>query len=47
MIARARTTWGYLDATTGRPTRVPDAVRIAFGLPPVRSRSTPSPAPDA
>lgn len=39
MIARAHTTWGYLDANSGRPARVPDAVRVAFGLPPVRARS--------
>lgn len=45
MIAKSQTTWGYLDATTGRPTRVPDEVRIAFGLPPVRTKSAPPPAP--
>jgi len=42
VAARAHTTWGYLDAISGRPKRVPDAVRNAFGLPPVRV-STPPP----
>ncbi len=46
MIARACVTWGYLDVTTGRPVRVPDAIRDAFGLPPVSvRRSSPPPAP--
>jgi acyl-CoA thioester hydrolase len=30
-VARALTTWGYIDTTSGRPTRIPDRVRIAFG----------------
>jgi len=33
MLARATTTWGFVEATSGRPTRIPDAVRAAFGLP--------------
>jgi acyl-CoA thioester hydrolase len=32
-VAKAMTTWGYVDATTGRPTRIPDGVREAFGMP--------------
>jgi acyl-CoA thioester hydrolase len=46
MIARASVTWGYLDVASGRPVRVPDAIREAFGLPAVSvRRSTPPPAP--
>lgn len=46
MIVRASVTWGYLDVATGRPVRVPDAIRQAFGLPSVSiRRSTPPPAP--
>lgn len=30
-VARALTTWGYIDTTRGRPTRIPDRVRVAFG----------------
>jgi acyl-CoA thioester hydrolase len=33
-IVRALTTWGFIDATTGRPTRIPDEVRNAFGYAP-------------
>jgi acyl-CoA thioester hydrolase len=36
MLAKASVTWGFLDMITGRPRRVPDEVRIAFGLPPVK-----------
>jgi acyl-CoA thioester hydrolase len=31
VAARAVTTWGYVEITTGRPTRIPDEVRRAFG----------------
>ena len=31
IVARALTTWGFVDVATGRPTRIPDAVRVAFG----------------
>jgi acyl-CoA thioester hydrolase len=41
LVAKARTTWGYVEATTGRPTRIPDELRVAFGFPP--RRSTPPP----
>ena len=34
MLARALTTWGYVDMATGRPSRIPDEVRVAFGVPP-------------
>jgi acyl-CoA thioesterase FadM len=36
-VAKARTTWGFVEATTGRPTRIPDEIRIAFGFPPRKS----------
>jgi acyl-CoA thioester hydrolase len=32
VVARALTTWGFIDFTTGRPTRIPEAVRAAFGV---------------
>lgn len=41
VLCRARTTWGFVDATTGRPLRVPDEVRIAFGFPARPSRNAP------
>jgi acyl-CoA thioester hydrolase len=31
VAARARTTWGFIDLGTGRPRRIPDEVRVAFG----------------
>jgi acyl-CoA thioester hydrolase len=31
VVARSMTTWGFVDASTGRPTRIPDEVRAAFG----------------
>lgn len=35
--ARALTTWGCVDLSTGRPIRIPEVIRIAFGMPtPVR-----------
>ena len=33
VVARAMTTWGYVELTTGRPTRIPDSVRLAFSQP--------------
>jgi len=30
-VARAMTTWGFVDMTSGRPTRIPERVRAAFG----------------
>ena len=38
IVAKASVTWGFLDTRTGRPRRVPDEIRIAFGLPPVGAR---------
>jgi acyl-CoA thioester hydrolase len=34
VVARAMTTWGFVEIATGRPTRIPDEVRVAFGYPP-------------
>lgn len=39
VIARALTTWVFVDAKRGRPTRIPDHVRTAFGFPPRVRRS--------
>ena len=36
-VAKARTVWGFVEATTGRPTRIPDEIRMAFGYPPRKS----------
>ncbi len=33
VAARAMTTWGYVEIATGRPTRIPDVIRNAFGMP--------------
>lgn len=33
LLARALTVWGFLDVDTGRPSRIPDRVRAAFGMP--------------
>ncbi len=33
VVARALTTWGFVELPSGRPTRIPDSVRIAFGHP--------------
>lgn len=32
--AKASTTWGFVDVATARPTRIPDAIRVAFLQPP-------------
>jgi acyl-CoA thioester hydrolase len=32
VVARAMTTWGYVELASGRPVRIPEAVRDAFGL---------------
>jgi acyl-CoA thioester hydrolase len=47
LVARATTTWGYVDAKTGRPTRIHDEVRAAFHLPLLGGRSRPRSAPAA
>ena len=42
-VAKARTTWGFVEATTGRPTRIPDDIRVAFGFAPRKSSVPPPP----
>ncbi len=32
VVAKALTTWGFIDVSSGRPTRIADEVRTAFGL---------------
>ncbi len=39
LVAKADTTWGFVDVTTGRPTRIPDSLRAAFGMAPRASAS--------
>lgn len=39
VAARAMTTWGFIELTTGRPTRIPDTVRIMFSQPTMRELS--------
>lgn len=39
VIARAMTTWGFVELTSGRPTRIPDSVRVAFSQPTMRELS--------
>jgi acyl-CoA thioester hydrolase len=46
LIASARTTWGYVEATTGRPVRIHDDVRTAFGMPPRKTSAPPPPEDD-
>ena len=36
VVARAMTTWGFVELVTGRPTRIPDSVRVAFSQPTMR-----------
>jgi acyl-CoA thioesterase FadM len=38
-VATAMTTWGFVELTTGRPTRIPDTVRVAFSQPTMRELS--------
>ncbi|MBS2019114.1 MAG: acyl-CoA thioesterase [Deltaproteobacteria bacterium] len=33
VVARAMTSWGFVEMPSGRPTRIPDRVRLAFGFP--------------
>lgn len=33
VVARAMTTWGFIEIATGRPTRIPNDIRLAFGQP--------------
>ena len=30
LVARGSTIWGFVDVATGRPTRIPEEVRVAF-----------------
>ncbi|MEA2753239.1 MAG: acyl-CoA thioester hydrolase [Myxococcales bacterium] len=39
VVARAMTTWGFIELATGRPTRIPDSVRVAFSQPTMRELS--------
>ena len=39
VAARAMTTWAYVDITSGRPTRIPDTIRAAFGMPSTAQRN--------
>lgn len=39
VMARAMTTWGFIELATGRPTRIPDSVRVAFSQPTMRELS--------
>lgn len=32
IVCRAKTTWGYIDLTTSRPARIPQAIRDAFNV---------------
>src|SRR5204863_4416708 len=45
VAARAMTTWGFVEMATGRPVRIPESVRTAFGIPPLRPSSMPPPPP--
>jgi acyl-CoA thioester hydrolase len=31
LMTRAATTWAFIDLTTGRPRRIPEELRVAFG----------------
>jgi acyl-CoA thioester hydrolase len=35
LVAKAMTTWGCIEVATGRPTRIPTAIRDAFAVPSV------------
>lgn len=39
VIARALTMWGFVEIPSGRPTRIPDEIYVAFGFEP-RKRKT-------
>lgn len=41
IVANAMTTWGYIDIASGRPTRIPQDVRGAFGYEPRGPASVP------
>lgn len=33
VVVRATTVWGFIDGATMRPTRIPEEIRVAFGMP--------------
>ncbi len=35
-MSRAMTTWGFVELASGRPTRIPDSVRVMFSQPTMR-----------
>jgi acyl-CoA thioester hydrolase len=39
VAARAMTTWAYVDIASGRPKRIPDTIRSAFGMPTTAHRN--------
>ena len=39
VVARAMTTWGYVEIASGRPVRIPDVIRRAFGVKPPPSEA--------
>ncbi len=36
VVSRAMTTWGFVELASGRPTRIPDSVRVMFSQPTMR-----------
>jgi acyl-CoA thioester hydrolase len=40
VVMKAVTTWGFVDVSTGRPVRIPESIRVAFGRPSVTTRVT-------
>jgi len=38
VLARALTTWGFVDVNRGRPSRIPEAIYVAFGMTPRKKR---------
>lgn len=39
VVLRSMTTWGFVDAASGRPTRILEQIREAFGMPSATSRT--------
>lgn len=42
VLARGLTTWGFVEMARGRPSRIPDAIYVAFGMTPRKKRSAES-----
>lgn len=38
IVARASTTWGFIEFASGRPARIPNGIREAFGQATLRSK---------